>query len=250
MLTTQLTRNTIATATLLVLATAGCGMQPVDAASESITSLPIGIDPGPIAIAPGLAYGGNFTVRALGHMCLDFGGQAYWAPGAPVTLYWCNGTIGQQLNVQEVPNAGHDVTLHLGNGDNNYCIGARGSGQSTAGAALEIQTCNGSGAQEFALDGDSIIAGFRASPSITKLGFPTPTIARNLVAKPLGDVTNAKTPIVLAPRDLTDSEYFRFVATDGSGRKPHSGFVTPATGPDLADAAAEGGLGNRRRARR
>ena len=189
-----------------------------------------------VAAPPPPAYGGNFTVHALGKMCLDFGGQAWWAPGVPVTLYWCNGTIAQQFNVQEVPGAGHDVTLHVSNGDNNYCIGARG-GQAVAGAVLEMQTCNGSGAQQFALDGDSIIAGYR--PDIVRtfstIGFPPviQPIARQLVAKPLNDVTNAKTPIVLGPRQLTDNEYFRFVATDGSSRKPHSGFVTPPTGADL-----------------
>ena len=178
------------------------------------------------------AYSGNFTVHALGKMCLDFGGQAFWAPGTPVTLYWCNGTIAQQFNVQEVPGAGHDVTLHVGNGDNNYCIGARG-GQAVAGAVLEMQTCNGSGAQQFALDGDSIIAGYRPDikRTFSTIGFPPviQKIERQLVARPLNDVTNAKTPIVLGLRQLTENEYFRFVATDGSNRKPHSGFVTPPT---------------------
>ena len=221
-------RNAIAM-TLLLALVAGCGLQPADVTTEGITISPIPI----ITAPPPPAYGGNFTVHALGKMCLDFGGQAYWAPGAPVTLYWCNGTIAQQLNVQEVAGAGHDVTLHVGNGDNNYCIGARG-GAPVAGAVLEMQLCNGSAAQEFALDGDSIIAGPRPS-IVNELSFlgtstdvPQP-IQRQLVARPQNDVTNAKTPIVLGPRQLTDDEYFRFVATDGSNRKPHSGFVTPPT---------------------
>ena len=192
---------------------------------------------------PPPSSGGTFSVHALGKMCLDFGGQAYWAPGAPVTLYWCNGTVAQELDVQEVPGAGHDVTLHVGTGlDNNYCIGARG-GAAVAGAALEMQVCNGSGAQQFALDGDSIIAGYRPGlqRSFAAITFPNAVqpIARQLVAKPLNDVTNAKTPIVLGPRQLTESEYFRFVPTDGSNRKPHSGFVTPpADGGALRDALA------------
>ncbi|HEX6838861.1 MAG TPA: ricin-type beta-trefoil lectin domain protein, partial [Polyangia bacterium] len=212
---------------MLLLVAAGCTTQPVDATAQSIT-----LDPVAIGIAaPPPAYGGNFTVHALGKMCLDFGGQAWWAPGVPVTLYWCNGTIAQQFNVQEVAGAGHDVTLHVGNGtDNNYCIGARG-GQAVAGAVLEMQVCDGSGAQQFALDGDSIIAGNRGvlrSPFVSSIRLPPAPIARQLVVKPLNDVTNAKTPMVLGPRQLTENEYLRFVATDGSNRKPHSGFVTPA----------------------
>jgi len=229
------TRTAITATSMLLLVAAGCTTQPVDATAESIT-----LDPVAIGIAaPPPAYGGNFTVHALGKMCLDFGGQAWWAPGVPVTLYWCNGTIAQQFNVQEVAGAGHDVTLHVGNGtDNNYCIGARG-GQAVAGAVLEMQVCDGSGAQQFALDGDSIIAGNRGvlrSPFVSSIRLPPAPIARQLVVKPLNDVTNAKTPMVLGPRQLTENEYLRFVATDGSNRKPHSGFVTPADSVALRDA--------------
>jgi hypothetical protein len=170
--------------------------------------------------------GGTFTVQALGHMCLDFGGQAYWAVGAPVTLYWCNGTIAQEFDVQEV--GGHDVNLHVGIGtDNDYCIGSRGG--PAVGAVLEMETCNGSVGQEFALDGDSIIAGPLASAG--------GHIARQYVAKPQNDVTNAKTPIVLGLRELNENEYLRFVATDTSGRVPHSGFVArPTSGAALKTA--------------
>jgi len=231
--------------TVLLALLAGCGLQPAaDVTSEGITLSPITIATTP----PPPAYGGNFTVHALGKMCLDFGGQAYWAPGAPVTLYWCNGTIAQQFNVQEVAGAGHDVTLHVGNGvDNNYCIGARG-GYAVAGAVLEMQVCNGSGGQQFALDGDSIIAGYR--PAIVVRSFATTSfpvyrpIARQLVAKPLNDVTNAKTPIVLAPRQLTENEYLRFVPTDGSNRKPHSGFVTATDSVGLRDALVDASWGS------
>jgi hypothetical protein len=238
---------------MLVLVAVGCTMQPADgtigSSEQAATCLECGgtggtggggtggsgggggtttVPPPP----PPPASGGTFTIHALGKMCLDFGGQAYWAPGAPVTLYWCNGSIAQELDVQEVAGAGHDVTLHVGTGlDNNYCIGARG-GHPVAGAVLEMQVCNGSDAQQFALDGDSIIAGPR--PGLTRASlFLNPLavqpIQRQLVAKPLNDVTNAKTPIVLGPRQLTENEYLRFVATDGTSRPPHSGFMTPPT---------------------
>ncbi|MFI5288239.1 MAG: RICIN domain-containing protein, partial [Polyangia bacterium] len=128
-------------ASLLVSLLAGCAMQAPDGISSSkqdVTCIgcgEVGSPGGTLAPeAPAITSGGTFTVHALGNMCLDFGGQAYWAAGAPVTLYWCNGTIAQELDVQEVAGAGHDVTLHVGTGtDNNYCIGARG-GQPVAGA--------------------------------------------------------------------------------------------------------------------
>lgn len=210
---------------LLPLAATACAMQPAnDASSEQPIICGISCIGGGPPLVP------SFSIHALGNMCLDFGGQAWWAPGEPVTLYWCNGSAAQQLNVQEVPNAGHDVTLHAG----SYCIGARG-GQPVAGAALEMQTCDGSAAQQFALDGDSIMAGTRASGSSV--------ISRQFVAKPQGDVTNAKTPIVLGPRQLTENEYFRFVASDGSSTKPHSGFVTATTGYELFNVLKSAGWG-------
>jgi len=202
-------------------------MQPSDVATGASEESLLVAPPPPLT-PPGA---GTFFVHALGHMCLDFGGQAYWAAGAPVTLYWCNGSVAQELDVQEVPNSDHDVTLHVGTGlDNNYCIGARG-GQPVAGAVLEMQVCNASEAQEFALDGDTIIAGHRTGLTryFSVITSPPRPIARELVAKPLNDVTNAKTPIVLGPRQLTQSEYFTFVPTDQSNRKPHSGFITPPT---------------------
>jgi hypothetical protein len=220
----------MAAAAMLAALATGCAMQPTDAASESITI-------GPPLLTP--TSGGTFSVHALGKMCIDFGGQAWWAAGAPVTLYWCNGSIAQTLDVQEVANAGHDVNLHVGTGlDNNYCIGARG-GKSVAGAVLEMQVCNGSEGQQFALDGDSIIAGYRFGipPSPGQPNYISP-IARQLVVRPLNDVTSAKTPLVLGPRQLTEDEYFRFVTTDGSSRKPHSGFVSPPTSLELPDAVA------------
>ncbi|HXU74464.1 MAG TPA: VCBS repeat-containing protein [Polyangia bacterium] len=238
---------------LLLTGAAGCSFQPADAgvgsSAQSISCLVCGAnaDLGTGTVGqpppPPPPSGGTFTVHALGNMCLDFGGQAYWAPGAPVTLYWCNGSIAQEFDVQEVAGAGHDVTLHLGTGtDNNYCIGARG-GKAVAGAALEIQVCNGSAAQQFALDGDSIIAGhlpgivFQGglARSFLPITSPPQPIVRELVARPLDGVTNAKTPIVLGPRQLTQDEYLTFVPTDKSNRKPHSGFVTPVplTGQNL-----------------
>ncbi len=74
---------------------------------------------------------------------------------------------------------------------------------------LELQDYAGSEGQIFALDGDSIIL----------------AADRNLVAEVQNARGTNKTPLVLGPRDLDDSEFWTFTATDGSGKRPTSGFV-------------------------
>ncbi len=231
--------TSVGSGVVLALALAGCATESGD--GEVLGAG--GAELGTAAVVP--PADPMFTVKALGRMCLDFGGQAYWAVGSPVTLYWCNGTVAQQVGVREVSGF-HDVTLHVGT---QFCIGARG-GAPVAGAPLELQTCNGSDAQEFALDGDSIIAGHRrqlveqravqgaarAAATIGGIGgiggFDLP-INREFVVKPQGDVTGAKTPLVLGRREVTEPEYLRLVPLDKSARAPHSGFVRPSDGADL-----------------
>ncbi|HEX8793095.1 MAG TPA: FG-GAP-like repeat-containing protein [Polyangiaceae bacterium] len=167
-----------------------------------------------------------FFLQPLGRMCVDF---IYGQIGTAANLYPCNGTLAQQVGVREFGNS-HDVTLHL----NGYCVGARGG--VAEGAILELQTCDGSEGQEFAYDGDALIAGHRLQPlnqQLTLVGgggaggiAVSPPIARQYVIKPQGDVTGARTPMVLATRTLSENEYLRFVAADGSSRPPHSGFVS------------------------
>jgi FG-GAP-like repeat len=181
----------------------------------------------------------TFYVRALGRMCLDFGGEASWHTGASVTLYQCNSSVAQQIGVHELQGGYHDVQLRV---RDLFCIGARG-GQPVTGAALELQTCNGSEAQAFALDGDSIMTGPYNSPASNgnlpgsnvnnTIWYP---IKRKLVVTPLAGHTGNGTPLVLGPRELTENEYLRFYATDGTNAAPHSGFVRPQTAGEIPDA--------------
>jgi hypothetical protein len=189
-----------------------------------------------------------FFVQALGRMCMDFGSGAV---GNEATFQLCNQSLSQQVGVREVTQGGvyvfHDVTFHV----NGYCVGSRGG--VAAGAVLELETCNGSANQEFALDGDSIIAGefpqIESAPApppglITGLnGSADPPIARQFVVAPQGNLTSAGTPFVLETRQLTESEYLLLTATDGSGRSPHTGFRFPATGPALVTDLQQAGWG-------
>ena len=101
---------------------------------------------------------GTFYFHDLGHRCVDFGGRDFWHTGAPVVIYSCNGTIAQQIRVKEL-DASHDVELRV---SPLFCIGVKG-GQVTLGQPLELQTCAGSPARRFAVDGDSLLA--RGTPS-------------------------------------------------------------------------------------
>jgi hypothetical protein len=181
-----------------------------------------------------------FAIHAVGNMCLDAGAAAEWVVGKPITLYWCNGTAAQNFGVHEVANAGHDVNLHVG----SFCIGVHG-GTPTEGAGLELQSCvPNSVAQEFALDGDSIMSGVSSQPTTEAIffggGIVGPQVSypvkRTYVWKPQSDVTNTKTPMVLGTRQFTLNEDLRFTAVDGSDLPPHSGFVRPTDGPSLVAA--------------
>ena len=158
---------------------------------------------------------GEFYFKALGgHRCVDFGGRAYWRLNAPVYIYSCNGSIAQHVRVKELDES-HDVELRV---TTLFCIGVKG-GDVIAGRPLELQTCNGSPAQRFALDGDSILMGSQASGRVT----------REFAIEPEGKRTPNRTPLVVAPRELSDAEYFRYVAVDGSARKPTNGFLTASS---------------------
>jgi len=104
-----------------------------------------------------------FVIRSYGGKCLDFGPPPQLS-GAPVFIYDCNGTIAQQVSIEEV-NARHDVILRAG----TKVIGVK-SEVITRGVpavaqlallngerALELQDAQNSEAQVFALDGDSIV---------------------------------------------------------------------------------------------
>jgi hypothetical protein len=177
----------------------------------------------------------SFYVRALGSRCLDFGGQSSWAVGSPVFIYGCNGTIAQQVRVKEI-DATHDVELRV---QSLFCIGVRG-GVVVVGKPLELQLCNGSAAQRFALDGDSILMGSQGSRPVVLRRNASPRVTREYAIEPEDDATTLRTPLVVGTRDLSDAEYFRLRAVDGSGVPPTTGFVRVSTGPALDRALALG----------
>ena len=193
-----------------------------------------------------------FTIVSYGSKCLDFGPPPQ-VTGALVFLYDCNGTMAQQVVVQEI-NARHDVILRAGTkvigvkGANSPpSVLSRGIDQTLLGQlqgqvfavmtqqpTLELQDeqsrqsvlSSGAG-QVFALDGDSIIL---ASD-------------RTRVVEVLNHRGANRTPLALGSRDLTDNEFWTFAATDKSPRKPTSGFVRVPQEKDLARAVNEGGPG-------
>jgi hypothetical protein len=167
-----------------------------------------------------------FYIKALGGRCLDFGGRTYWAIGAPVYTYRCNGTVAQQVRVKEL-DIGHDIELRVPN--TSLCIGVRG-GVATPGAALELQSCNGTPAQRFAVDGDAIMMGMQRAGDVT----------REYAIEPDQGRTALRTPLVVGTREASDAEYFRFYAVDGTDLTPTTGFVRVTTEAELDSALTLG----------
>jgi len=199
----------------------------------------------PPSTGPGDFYPGDtlsdrsFYVHDLGHRCLDFGGPEWWVLGAPVFIYSCNGTVAQQVRVKEI-DISHDVELRVESflPKRSFCIGVRGGrggvitfnflssigaivsgGRVVVGQPLELQHCNDSPAQRFALDGDAILMGSQASGRVT----------REFTIEPQNDFTPSRTPLVVGSREASDAEYFRFEAVDRSEARPTSGFVRVAS---------------------
>ena len=161
-----------------------------------------------------------FFVRSYQGKCLDFGTSPP-VTGAPVFIYGCNGTTGQQVVVEEI-NDRHEVALRAGNkiiGVKNTSVFTLGGNTVTSSGAsneseipLELQDVDRlglSGAQIFALDGDSIILA-------SDHGF---------VVKIHNGRAADRTPLVLGRRSLADSEFWTLTPVDGSAVKPTSGFV-------------------------
>jgi FG-GAP-like repeat len=185
---------------------------------------------------------GVFYFHDLGHRCIDFGGRDSWHSGAPVYIYSCNGTLAQQVRVKEIDSS-HDVELRTRSLD--FCIGVKGRRESVptpsrnsgeavgpvaVGQPLELQTCNGSPTQRFALDGDSILMGAQTGGRVT----------RQYAIEPDQKRTPNRTPLVVAARELSDAEYFRYEALDHSARKPTNGFHSVSDEAALDQALAFG----------
>ena len=191
----------------------------------------------------------TFTVRSYGGKCLEFGAphplphQA--ALGSPVFISDCNGTAAQQVRIEELPGPGHAVILHAGNGvigrnvtpvvilqaASSAQAGASSVAQAPTAAQLsagtpepdqiplEVQAFTNLPGQKFLLDGDSIIL----------------AEDRNLVVEVQNHRGANGTPLVLGHRDLDDSEFWTFAATDGSVKRPTSGFVRISQTDNSAD---------------
>src|SRR5262249_1860517 len=171
----------------------------------------------------------TFYVRSYCGKCLAYGapppkrepvspivstGAPAQANSSPVFIYDCNrhrtvasdilvDAIPQQVRVEEI-NDRHEVILHAG----SKVIGVTANFLIEQ-APLELQDENRSAGQGFAFDGDSIILAADG----------------NLVAKVQGKRGKNRTPLALGRRDLDDAEFWTFTATDGSTRRPTSGFV-------------------------
>lgn len=183
-----------------------------------------------------------FTIRTLGSRCVDAGRRSAWVLGAAVTIRDCDASEGQRILIGELDQATHDVELRV----DTLCIGVRTTGRPVRGRpspeivlapavgdSVELQECNLSAAQRFALDGDAILVGTQGNGSRVNRGF---------VIEPRNGFTASGTPLVVGSRDLSDAEYFLIDAVDGSTTRPTSGFVTVATEGEL-DAALQRGWG-------
>jgi hypothetical protein len=177
-----------------------------------------------------------FLIVSYGGKCLDFDSPPQ-VGGAPVFIRTCQGgSVAQQVVVQEL-NDRHEVILRAGTkviGVTEYrgatapSVLSRGGGAPVE-APLELQiernrltaTALASAAgQIFALDGDSIIL----------------AADRTRVVKVLNNRGADKTPLVLGSRALADNEFWTFMATDRSNRRPTRGFVRVAK---IADPMAQ-----------
>ena len=176
----------------------------------------------------------TFYIRGLGDRCFDVGAESGWGVGQKVTIYKCNGSVAQKIRVVEIDAATHDVSLRVSGAA--FCIGVAipAGAQLAPGQPLELQVCNGSAAQRFALDGDSVIMGIQGNGQ---------RVSREYVIEPADRSTVQKTRMVVAGRDLSDAQYFRLNATDGSNAPPTSGFARVGTETAL-NAVLEFGWGS------
>jgi hypothetical protein len=187
------------------------------------------------------AFAGNL-VRAK---CLDFGASPQMA-GSPVFVYDCNDTASQEVVVEEISDR-HEVILHAGTkviGIHNPQVstieGAAPVAAAPAEFTLELQDRasplrRNSADQRFALDGDSIIL----ASSRSCVHSATSVCPPQLVIQVQNARGANRSPLVVGPRNLADSEFWDFKAADGSDKDPTSGFRRVATTADLLSAMGQ-----------
>lgn len=143
--------------------------------------------------------------------CIDYTPEK---AGSPIFLNKC--ADAHPVVVEDRNDGNHTVVLHAGSkviGIPYSRINAATATPASGAAELPLELLTPSitpyGNPFFFLDGDSIIL----------------ATDRDLVAK----VENARgvvgTPIVMGTRNLSDNEFWDFIATDGSDRDPSGGFV-------------------------
>jgi hypothetical protein len=185
-----------------------------------------------------------FLVLNYGGKCLDYG-MSPVGDGATVFLNDCS--KANPIRVEEADN-NHHVILHAGSqviGIHNplainpgVAINPGGQPPAPAQYTLELQNAAnpitvGYLNQLFALDGDSIIlASSMPEPQTT----PKPVLVAQVLYNNATGWEYAQ--LVVAPRNLGDSEFWDFSATDGTGRYPTSGFVQVANRQDFLNAIA------------
>jgi hypothetical protein len=176
--------------------------------------------------------------------------------------------------VEELQNGRHEVILHAGNrvigitrtivtssgASRNSVPSARQTSAAPSFAAFtasisepQLQLLNpvlaGSLADDvFALDGDSIILE-SSRPCVTESVTSGPNLPSSVLcshpppAQLVVQVQNARgangTPLIVGPRNLADSEFWDFLATDDSGANPTTGFVRVAKMADLLSAMSQ-----------
>jgi hypothetical protein len=174
-----------------------------------------------------------FIIRALGNRCVDAGEPERITEQSPVVIRACRNTPAQRFRVQEIAEAApvsHDFNLMIPG--TPFCLGVSGNAVS-AGRPLEVQTCTGSSRQRFAFDGDALLVGVQSNGV---------RVSRDFAIEPRDANTNEGTPVVAGTREFSDAEYWRLIASDGSGAPPTSGFVRVATYHEF-DLALDRGWG-------
>ncbi len=175
--------------------------------------------------------------------CLDYTPEVV---GSPVFLGDCSSA--HPVIVQEV-NGQHDVVLRAG----TKVIGLAASRPGVAPPALLESTPSANG-QASGADAPLVLLNPPAPNAGTSIFSPTYTFAldgdsiliagnRTRVVKALNARGALGTPLVVSARALNDAEFWNFIAIDGSGRDPTTGFVHVATAEALRNALASAGPG-------
>jgi hypothetical protein len=186
--------------------------------------------------------------RSTGVSVAQGSGKFYSPPVTPaVFLNDC--TAAHSVIVEELNDGTHNVILHAG----NQVIGIRRSLLTSSNQATQSATqgppeypleliSHGADLQAiydnvFTLDGDSIIlASSRPCLTTDSISGTCPPAPPELVIQ----VQNARgkngTPLVVGGRNLSDSEFWDFAATDNSGADPTTGFVHVISNADLWNA--------------